>query len=33
MNIEEIYTGIVLGGIVIGILLFVGIMYFTGEKK
>ena len=33
MNIEEIYTGIVLSGIVIGILLFIGIMFLTGEKK
>lgn len=33
MNISDIYTTIVLGGIVIGILLFVGILYFTGEKR
>lgn len=33
MNITDIYASIVLGGIVIGILLFLGIMYFTGEKR
>ena len=33
MNITDIYSSIVLGGIVIGILLFLGIMYFTGEKR
>ena len=33
MNITDIYSSIVLGGILIGILLFLGIMYFTGEKR
>lgn len=33
MNISDLYAAIVLGGIVIGILLFLGICYFTGEKR
>ena len=33
MTIEDLFTVILCGGIVFGILLFIAISYFTGEKK
>lgn len=33
MTIEDLFTVILCGGIVTGILLFIVISYFTGEKK
>lgn len=33
MTIEDLLTVVLCGGVVVGILLFIIILYFTGEKK